>query len=76
MESNKQSTFALFFVNRRFFPATLHAQARQEMPEILKKLGQNTLMMDVDATNHGTVETSQEGEIYANFLKQIGPTDV
>jgi L-fucose isomerase-like protein len=70
MVANKQSTFALFFGNRGFFPASLQAQARQEMPEILKKLGHNTLMMDADATNHGAVETTQEGQLYANFLRE------
>lgn len=70
METNKKSTFALFFGNRGFFPASLQAQARKEMPEILKKLGHKTLAMEADATNHGAVETMQEGQIYANFLRK------
>jgi L-fucose isomerase-like protein len=70
METNKKSTFVLFFGNRGFFPASLQAQARKEMPEILKKLGHKTLAMEADATNHGAVETMQEGQIYANFLRK------
>jgi len=70
MESQKQSTFALFFGNRGFFPASLQANAREELARSLKKLGHETLMLDVDATRYGAVETPREGEVYANFLRE------
>lgn len=65
----KKSTFALFFGNRGFFPASLQASAREELPGILKSLGHDTLMMEADATRYGAVETPAEGEVYRKFLQ-------
>ncbi len=67
--NNGKSTFALFFGNRGFFPASLIAQAREELPRLLKAWGHDVLMLDEAATRYGAVETRQEGEIYANFLR-------
>ncbi len=64
-----KTTFALFFGNRGFFPASLIAGAREEMRRELNALGHEVLMLDADATRHGAVETPQEGEVYANFLR-------
>ncbi len=66
----KKTTFALFFGNRGFFPAKLVAEARREVPRMLKGLGHNYLMLDENATRVGAVETPSEGEIYAKFLEQ------
>ena len=68
MTGNK-STFALFFGNRGFFPASLIASARQDMSNALKAMGHDVLMLDEQATRYGAVETPQEGEVYANFLR-------
>ena len=68
MQVNK-TTFALFFGNRGFFPASLIAGARKEMSARLKKLGHDTLMMDAMATRHGAVETPEEGRTFARFLE-------
>lgn len=65
----KKSTFALFFGNRGFFPGSLMAEARQQVPAVLRKLGHDVLMMDEELTRYGAVETPLEGEKYANFLK-------
>ncbi len=65
----KKSTFALFFGNRGFFPAALIASARNEMERELTKLGHEVLMLDADATRYGAVETPQEGEVFAKFLR-------
>jgi len=67
---NGKSAFALFIGNRGFFPASLLAAARQEMAEVLAKLGHEVLMLDAEATRYGAVETVQEGQLYANFLRQ------
>ena len=64
-----KTTFALFFGNRGFFPASLIASAREEMQRQLNSLGHEVLILDADATRYGAVETPQEGEIYANFLR-------
>jgi L-fucose isomerase-like protein len=64
-----KTTFALFFGNRGFFPASLIAGARDEMRRELNALGHEVLMLEADATRYGAVETPQEGEVYANFLR-------
>ena len=65
-----KSTFAVFFGNRGFFPASLQASARQEVADALARLGHRTLMLAPDATRHGAVETPKEGALYARFLEQ------
>ena len=66
----KKTTFALFFGNRGFFPASLLAEAREELPRVLREMGHEVLMLEASATRHGAVETPREGEVYANFLQQ------
>jgi L-fucose isomerase-like protein len=66
----KKSRFALFYGNRGFFPASLQAEAREELPRILKAAGHEVIMLDAGATRYGAVETPQEGQIFANFLRQ------
>ena len=65
-----KTTFALFFGNRGFFPASIIAQAREELPRLLKEWGHDSLILDAEATRYGAVETPREGEICANFLEQ------
>jgi L-fucose isomerase-like protein len=64
-----KTTFALFFGNRGFFPASLIASARDEMKRELNALGHEVLMLDTEATRYGAIETPQEGEVYASFLR-------
>lgn len=66
----KKTTFAVFFGNRGFFPASLLASARKQMSEVFKKLGHKTIMLNAKATRYGAVESPAEGEIYANFLRE------
>jgi L-fucose isomerase-like protein len=65
----KKTTFALFFGNRGFFPASLIAGAREEMTCELNKLGHEVIMLDGEATRYGAVESPRDGEVYANFLR-------
>lgn len=65
-----KSTFALFFGNRGFFPATMIAQARAELSQQLLKWGYPVIMLDESATRYGAVETTQEGVKFANFLSE------
>ena len=67
--ATQKTTFAVFFGNRGFFPASLQAGARREMTEVLRGLGHEALMLDARATRHGAVETPAEGERYAAFLR-------
>jgi L-fucose isomerase-like protein len=64
----QKSTFVLFFGNRGFFPASLIAEAREEIVRELNSLGHDILMLDSDATRFGAVETPQEGQVFANFV--------
>ena len=65
----EKTTFALFFGNRGFFPASLQSGARREMQSVLKSLGHATIAMPPKATRYGAVETPAEGEVYAKFLR-------
>jgi L-fucose isomerase-like protein len=65
-----KTTFALFFGNRGFFPASLQAGARKEMTSVLKELGHETILLDHKATRYGAVETPKEGELFASFLRE------
>ncbi len=56
----QKTTFALFFGNRGFFPASLIAGAREEMARTLQSLGHEVLMLDADATRYGAVETPRK----------------
>jgi L-fucose isomerase-like protein len=47
----------------------LIAGAREEMARELNALGHEVLMLDASATRYGAVETPQEGEVFANFLR-------
>jgi L-fucose isomerase-like protein len=66
----QKSKFALFFGNRGFFPASLQAEAREELSKVLHAAGHEVLMLDAEATRYGAIETAQEGQIFANFLRQ------
>jgi len=68
--NGKKTTFTLFFGNRGFFPASLIAEAREELPRVLEAWGHDVLMLEEEATRYGAVETPREGERYANFLRE------
>ncbi|NIA16518.1 MAG: hypothetical protein GWP08_20855 [Nitrospiraceae bacterium] len=68
--ADQKTTFALCFGNRGFFPGSLMAQAREELPALLKRWGHDTLVMPADATRHGAIETPEEGEKFAAFLRE------
>jgi L-fucose isomerase-like protein len=63
-------TYALYYGNRGFFPASLIAGAREELPRAIKALGHEVLQMEPDATRYGAVETPAEGRRYAEFLSR------
>ena len=67
--NTKKVTFALFFGNRGFFPASLVDAARVEVSASLKEWGYDSIMLDKDATRYGGVETAEEGKKYAQFLR-------
>ena len=65
-----KTTFALFFGNRGFFPASLIKEARAELPRVLKTWGHETILLPESATRYGAVETVDEGATYARFLAE------
>ncbi len=48
----QKSRFALFFGNRGFFPASLQAEAREELPRVLKAAGHEVIMLETEATRY------------------------
>ena len=70
MKPVKKSTFALYFGNRGFFPASHQSTARKEITSVLKALGHKTIAMPIKATRYGAIETPAEGKMYANFLAE------
>jgi L-fucose isomerase-like protein len=68
--ASEKTAFALFFGNRGFFPSSLIAEAREELPRVLQARGHDVLMLEEEATRYGAVETPREGEVYANFLRE------
>ena len=70
MRAIEKTSFAVFFGNRGFFPASLQAVARKEMRKVLEELGHKVLMLNEKATRNGAVETPEEGRIYADFLRE------
>jgi len=65
-----KTSFALFFGQRGFFPGSLVGQARKELRAVLKDMGHKSLMLPEDATRFGAVETTEEAEKYAAFLRE------
>ena len=48
---------------------------KNHVKNYLKQLGHDTIILEAAATRHGAVETPQEGEVYAKFLKDnVGKT--
>lgn len=64
----KKTTFALFFGNRGFFPASLQQEAQQVLGQTLRRLGHEILTMPEGTTRNGAVENRREGEAFAAFL--------
>ncbi len=66
----QKTTFALCFGNRGFFPASLLSEAREELPRLLQQWGHDTIALPADLTRHGAIETREEGEKFAHFLRE------
>lgn len=63
-------TFALYIGNRGFFPGEVIDEAREEMLSVINKQGYNCICMDKNKTKYGAVETRDEGQEFAQFLKE------
>jgi len=64
----KKTKFALFVGTRTFFPPKYIEQARKEIPQVLKELGNKFLEFPAEETKTGGIETTADGEKYARWL--------
>jgi len=65
----QKTKFALFVGTLTFFPPKYIKQARTEIPQVLKELGNDYLEFPADQTKTGGVETTSDGEKYARWLE-------
>jgi L-fucose isomerase-like protein len=65
-----KSRFALVFANRGFFPSRYMAEARQQLGTVLEAMGHQLLMMNVDDTPLGAVETPSDGRKFRRFFRE------
>ena len=61
---------AVLVSNRGFFPGSVIASAHEEMKKALESCGVEALELPREATKYGAVETTDDGRIYADFLKE------
>ncbi|MCX7038052.1 MAG: hypothetical protein NT005_02800 [Spirochaetes bacterium] len=69
--NSKKTTFALFYGNRGFFPASIIAEARSELPRVLKEMGHESIFMDQGATRHGAIRHLQKARSSPSFSERI-----
>lgn len=67
---SEKTTFALCFANRGFFPPEVIAEARREVQQRLEDFGHDCITMDENLTQYGAVQTREEGQLFANFLRE------
>ncbi|MEE1013599.1 MAG: hypothetical protein U0L92_04730 [Clostridia bacterium] len=63
-------TFAVYIGNRGFFPGEVIDDARKEMCSAIERAGYGYITMDENKTRYGAVETTEEGRLFAEFLKE------
>lgn len=66
----EQTTLAVLFGNRNFFPSYLVDEARQQMQALFEEMGIRAIMLSADQTPYGGVETYQDAKVAAEMLKQ------
>lgn len=66
----EQTTLAVLFGNRNFFPSDLLAAAQKDMLDVMESLGIRTIMLTSEQTPYGGVETYQDAKVAAEMLKQ------
>ncbi len=66
----EQSTLAVLFGNRNFFPSYLLDDARKDIQGVCEEMGIRTIMLSDTQTPYGGVETYQDAKIAAEMLKE------
>ena len=65
-----KQTLAVMVCAGIFFPPEFSASARVEIKDAIEKAGFDVLMMPEGETKYGGIQTSDEGRMYAKFLKE------
>jgi len=66
----EQSTLAVLFGNRDFFPSYLLDDARKGMQKVCEEAGIKTIMLSDTQTPYGGVQTYQHAKVAAEMLKE------
>ncbi len=61
---------ALLIANRGFFPSSVISSAREDMKAAFARTGLEALCLEESATRYGAVETTAEGMVFAQMLKE------
>ena len=61
---------ALLVSNRGFFPSSVIESAYDDMQNALKKVNIDCLTIDKQSVKYGAVETTQDGFVFASFLRE------
>lgn len=67
--TTEQTTLAVLFGNRNFFPSYLLDEARQDVQNLLERLGIRSIMLSNTQTPYGGVQTYQDAKVAAELLK-------
>jgi len=65
-----KTTFAVIVGNRGFFPDTLAKKGRQDILDVLKKNGYNSVTLSLNDSKFGTVETFADAKKCAELFKK------
>jgi L-fucose isomerase-like protein len=66
----EQTSLAVIFGNRNFFPSYLVDDARKDVQTLFEAMGINAIMLSDTQTQYGGVETYQDAKVAAEMLKQ------
>jgi len=66
----EQSTLAIIFGNRDFFPSYLVDDARKSMQKVCEEMGIKSIMLTDTQTPYGGVQTYQDAKVAAELLKE------
>ncbi|MBP1990826.1 hypothetical protein [Paenibacillus eucommiae] len=68
-EQAKKCTLGVIVGNRGFFPGHLCESGRQMMIKVLEEEGIDVVILDVNATRYGAVESLDDANICSNYFE-------
>jgi len=66
----RKTTFGVFVANRGFFPDDLAAEGHEVIPNILTEMGYEVVVLNVEQTKHGAVETRADAKKCAALFRE------